>query len=157
MKEQYEQIMIQYHSEVLEKNTEEILWGLVVDKEKGLYKIDNIPFYGPELSCEDIVYAEYDENNESLVLKHIEEHSGNSTVQVIVQKDKYNRDDLYNEILYAGAEIEVVDDYYFVINVPANTDYKNIYAIIAALEEEEVIQFAEPALSPKHSADLRSK
>lgn len=155
MKEQYEQIAIQYHSEVLEKETEEILWGIVVDAEKNLFLIDNIPFYGPELSCEDIVHASYDEKAKRYQLSHIEKPSGNTTVQVMVLKEKYNRDDLYNEILHAQTEIELVDDYYFVINVPVKTDYKNVYAILAALEEEQVISFAEPNLSPKHNADIR--
>lgn len=155
MKEQYEQIAIQYHSEVLEKETEEILWGIVVDAEKNLFQIDNIPFYGPELSCEDVVHATYDDKAKRYQLVHIEKPSGNTTVQVMVLKEKYNREDLYNEILYAQTEIELVDDYYFVINVPVKTDYKNVYAILAALEEEQVISFAEPNLSPKHNADIR--
>ncbi|WHT39847.1 MULTISPECIES: DUF4265 domain-containing protein [Myroides] len=155
MKEQYEQIAIQYHSEVLEKETEEILWGIVIDASKNLFQVDNIPFYGPELSCEDIIYATYNEQEKRYKLEHIETPSGNSTLQVMVLKEKYNREDLYNEILYAQTEIELVDDYYFVINVPVKTDYKNVYAILAALEEEQVISFAEPNLSPKHSADIR--
>lgn len=155
MKEQYEQIAIQYHSEVLEKETEEILWGIVVDADKQLFQIDNIPFYGPELSCEDIVYATFDAQEKRYKLEHIEKPSGNSTIQVMVLKEKHNREELYNEILYAQTEIELVDDYYFVINVPAKTDYKNVYAILAALEEEQTISFAEPNLSPKHSADIR--
>ncbi|MGQ8869324.1 DUF4265 domain-containing protein [Myroides sp. TSA_177.3] len=155
MKEQYEQIAIQYHSEVLEKETEEILWGIVIDADKNLFQVDNIPFYGPELSCEDIIYATYNEQEKRYKLEHIETPSGNSTIQVMVLKEKYNREDLYNEILYAQTEIELVDDYYFVINVPVKTDYKNVYAILAALEEEQVISFAEPNLSPKHSADIR--
>lgn len=155
MKEQYEQIAIQYHSEVLEKETEEILWGIVIDADKNLFQVDNIPFYGPELSCEDIIYATYNEQEKRYKLEHIETPSGNSTIQVMVLKEKYNREDLYNEILYAQTEIELVDDYYFVINVPVKTDYKNVYAILAALEEEQIISFAEPNLSPKHSADTR--
>ncbi|WP_353101311.1 DUF4265 domain-containing protein [Myroides odoratus] len=155
MKEQYEQIAIQYHSEVLEKETEEILWGIVIDADKNLFQVDNIPFYGPELSCEDIIYTTYNEQEKRYKLEHIETPSGNSTIQVMVLKEKYNREDLYNEILYAQTEIELVDDYYFVINVPVKTDYKNVYAILAALEEEQVISFAEPNLSPKHSADTR--
>lgn len=155
MEQQFAQIIVDYHSEVLEKQTEEILWGLIVDKEKGLFKIDNIPFYGPEVSCEDIVLAQPTDKKDTYLMQQVYQYSGNSTIQVIVQKDKYNREDLYNEILYAQTEIELVDDYYFVINVPFKTDYKNVYAILAALEEEKVITFAEPCLSPKHASDLR--
>ncbi len=155
MKEEYQQIAIKYYSDVLERDAEEVLWGITVDKNKNLFKIDSIPFYGAELSCEDVVYATLNTQTNLFELQHIEILSGNSTVQIIVQKEKYNRDDLYNEILLAGTEIEIVDDYYFVINVPQKTDYKNVYAILSALEDEKVISFAEPNLSAKHNADIR--
>ncbi|MDR2223092.1 MAG: DUF4265 domain-containing protein [Flavobacteriaceae bacterium] len=157
MEEQYQQILVRYHSDVLEKESVEMFWGIAIDKAKGLYQVDNIPYYGPEFSCDDIVFAEQDETENHLTYRYVAKPSGNSTVQVIVQKDKYNRDDLYNEILLAGTEIEVVDDYYFVINVLSKTDYRKVYAILSALEDEELINFAEPLLSPKHSADLRTK
>lgn len=157
MEEQYQQILVRYYSDVLEENTVETFWGKTIDKEKGLYQVDNIPFYGPDFSCDDIIYAEFDETENTLTYRYVDTASGNSTVQVIVQKDKYNREDLYNEILYAGTEIEVCSEQYFVINIPSKTDYRNVYAILGALEEEKVIEFAEPLLSPKHSADLRQK
>lgn len=157
MEEQYQQILVRYYSDVLEENTVETFWGKTIDKEKGLYQVDNIPFYGPDFSCDDIIYAEFDETEKCLTYRHVATPSGNSTVQVIVQKDKYNREDLYNEILYSGTEIEVCSDQYFVINIPSKTDYRNVYAILGGLEEEKVIEFAEPLLSPKHSADLRQK
>lgn len=155
MKEEYQQIFIKYYSEVLERDTEEILWAITVNTEKNLFMLDSIPFYGAELSCEDIVSAKWNQDTQLFDFQHIETVSGNTTVQVIVQKDNYNREDLYNEILLSNTEIEVVDDYYFVINVPQKTDYKNVYAILSALEDEKVISFAEPNLSAKHSADLR--
>ncbi|MDR0228692.1 MAG: DUF4265 domain-containing protein [Flavobacteriaceae bacterium] len=157
MEEQYQQILVKYYSEVLEKESEEMFWGIAIDTAKGLYQVDNIPYYGPDFSCEDIIYANLNESTNQLVYQYVSQASGNSTIQVIVQKDKYNRDDLYNEILLAGTEIEVVDDYYFVINVLSKTDYKKVYAILSSLEDEQVISFAEPLLSPKHSADIRSK
>ncbi|AJH15897.1 DUF4265 domain-containing protein [Myroides profundi] len=157
MEEQYQQILVRYYSDVLEENTVETFWGKTIDKEKGLYQVDNIPFYGPDFSCDDIIYAEFDETENTLTYRYVDTASGNSTVQVIVQKEKYNREDLYNEILYSGTEIEVCSEQYFVINIPSKTDYRNVYAILGALEEEKVIEFAEPLLSPKHSADLRQK
>ncbi len=153
--EEFAQIKITYHSEVLERETEEILWAIPVDTEKGLFKIDNIPFYGPELSCEDIVLASVSQDKAVYNFEQVYQYSGNSTIQVIVQSEKYNKEDLYNEILYAQTEIELVDEYYFVINVPEGTCYKNVYAILAALEDEKVITFAEVCLSPKHASDIR--
>lgn len=155
MEQPYKQIVIKYHSEVLEREAQEVLWAVELDSEKGLYQIDNIPYYGPALSCEDLIIATFNHELKQLEYQDVYKLSGNSTIQVMVQQDKYNRDDLYNEILMAQTEIEVVDDFYFVISVPAKTDYRNVYAILAELEQENVIAFAEPVLSPKHSADLR--
>ncbi len=157
MEDQYQQILVRYYSNVLEENTVETFWGKVIDEKEGLYQVDNIPFYGPDFSCDDVVCAEYDETEKTLTYRYVAKASGNSTVQVIVQNEKYNLEDLYNEILYAGTEIEVLSDQYFVINVPNKTDYKNVVAILAELEDETVITYAEPLLSPKHSADLRTK
>lgn len=40
----YEKILVRYYSKVLEEEIVETLWTETIDKEKGLYKIENIPF-----------------------------------------------------------------------------------------------------------------
>ena len=41
------------------------MWAAIVDKEKGLYKIDSIPFYA-SIASDDIVFAEYEETENML-------------------------------------------------------------------------------------------
>ncbi|MCB0425183.1 MAG: DUF4265 domain-containing protein, partial [Mangrovimonas sp.] len=60
-KHQQVKILLRYYSSLLEEETVETLWANVVDEAKGHYKIDNIPFHGPLLASDDIVWAEYDD------------------------------------------------------------------------------------------------
>ncbi len=92
----YEKILVRYYSKVLEEEIVETLWTETIDKEKGLYKIENIPFYGPCFSSDNIVFAEYDNDEECLTFRKVIEFSGNSTVQVIIMNDEINRDDIRN-------------------------------------------------------------
>jgi hypothetical protein len=55
-------IVFQFYSELFEQDMVETLWATIVDVENGVYKLDNIPFYVPLLASEDIIYAEFDEN-----------------------------------------------------------------------------------------------
>ena len=51
-------ILFRYYSSVLDKWTVETMWADVVDADKGLYKLDSIPFYGPLVASDDIIFAE---------------------------------------------------------------------------------------------------
>ncbi len=62
----YVKILFRYHSSVLDEWTVETMWAEIVDAEKGLYKLDNILFYGPLVATDDIVLAEYDDDEERL-------------------------------------------------------------------------------------------
>ena len=57
-------ILFRFYSNVLEQETVETMWATVVDKDKGFYRLDNIPFYGPIVASDDIVFAEYDEKEQ---------------------------------------------------------------------------------------------
>jgi hypothetical protein len=83
IKETLVKILFRFFNEVLDEWTVETLWADIVDSEKGLYKLDNIPFYAP-VASDDIVYAEYDETQKQLTYRETVEHSGNSTVQVVI-------------------------------------------------------------------------
>lgn len=73
-------ILFRFHSNVLDEETVETMWAEIVDKEKGLYKLDSIPFYAPSVASDDIVFAEYDEQEQMLTYRETVEYSGNSTV-----------------------------------------------------------------------------
>lgn len=46
-KQEFEKVLFRYHSNVLDKSTVETMWAEKVDQENGIYKLSNIPFYGP--------------------------------------------------------------------------------------------------------------
>ena len=77
-------IVFQFYSELFEQDMVETLWAIIVDVENGVYKLDNIPFYVPLLASEDVVYAEFDENENCLIYRKTLEDSGNSTIHVVM-------------------------------------------------------------------------
>lgn len=145
-----EKILVRYFSNVLDEIVIETLWAEIIDAEKGLYKIDNIPFYGPEFSSDDTVFAEYDNNEERITYRYVVEHSGNSTIQVIVLDENLNVENLRKEFMDLGCETEGTGSNYFVMEILFNNSYSSIYKKLNELELAEKISFAEPNISQKH-------
>lgn len=146
----YEKILVRYFSNVLEETTVETLWAKVVDRKKGFYKIDNIPFYGPNFSSEDLVLAEYDEHEERLTFKKVIEYSGNSTIQIIILDEKIDIKSLRKEFEILGCYSEASNNKYFVMEIPFNTNYHPIYNRLKELQLNQIIDFSEPSISKKH-------
>ena len=142
-------ILFRFFSDVLEEWTVETLWAETVNAEKGLYKLTNIPFYA-SVSCDDIVFAEYDAEEEMLTYRKTIEHSGNSTIQVIVMDKNIVTNDLREIFNSLGCESEKFNEGYFVIEVPKSIEYKPIREKLMELEEQEKIGYAEPNLAENH-------
>lgn len=145
-----EKILVRYFSNVLDKIVVETLWAETIDAEKGLYKIDNIPFYGPEFSSDDIVFAEFDDDEERITYRNVVEYSGNSTIQVIALDEKLNTEALRNEFKELGCETEGTGSNYFVMEVLFNNSYFPIYKKLSELESAGKVSFAEANISEKH-------
>jgi hypothetical protein len=142
-------ILFRFFSNILDEWTVETMWAEIVDAERGLYKLANIPFYA-SVSCDDIVYAEYDEDEERLTYRETVEHSGNSTIQVVVIGENIVTNDLRDIFNKLGCESEKFNDGYFVMEVPASLDYKPIREKLMELEAEEKISYGEPNLAQNH-------
>ncbi|SDF77725.1 DUF4265 domain-containing protein [Epilithonimonas hungarica] len=153
MSDNSEKILVRYYSDVLEEITVETLWTEIIDIQKGLYKIDNIPFYGPDFSCGDIVFAEYDEDEEYITYRNVVEYSGNSTIQIIVLDEDIDVMQLRNEFENIGCESEGMGNKYFVMEIPNHLNYSEIFKKLSKLCSEEKIGFAEPNISQKHSSE----
>ena len=143
-------ILTKYFSDVLDEIVVETLWAEVIDEEKGWYKVDNIPFYGAEFSCGDVVLAEYDEEEMCLVYKKVVEYSGNSTVQVVVFEDGFDIESLREEFNELGFSSEKAGSSSFVLEIPFEKNYNIIYTKLLALQNKGLLEFAEPILSEKH-------
>ena len=148
-----EKILVRYFSDVLDEIVVETLWTEIIDAEKGLYKIDNIPFYGPEFSSDDIVFAEFDEDEERITYRNVVEYSGNSTIQIIILDKDQNVQNLRNEFKELGCETEGTGSNYFVMEVLYEQNYSPIFKKLTELETAEKISFAEPNISQKHISE----
>ena len=71
MEPEYEKILFRFYSEIFDKEMTESMWAIVIDRMKGLYKIDNIPSYIPMIAPDDIIVAEFDNKEGFITYKRI--------------------------------------------------------------------------------------
>ncbi len=147
-------ILFRYYSSVLDEWTVETMWAEVIDVDKGLYKLDSIPFYGPLVASDDIVFAEYDEDEERLTYRETIENSGNSIVTVVIMDKTYDINSIRDIFKNMGCLSERVNDAYFSMEVLADKNYKPIKQKLTELEDEGIIGYAEPCLSENHREQI---
>lgn len=146
----YVKILFRFHSDVLDEETVERMWATVVDKDKGLYKLDSIPFYVPLVASDDIVFAQFDDQEQMLTYRKTVEYSGNSTIQIVLMdksKDSNQIRDIFKEL---GCVSEKVNKGYFSMEIPSTVDYKDIKKKLDELEMQKIIDYAEPCLAEGH-------
>lgn len=154
MTETHTKILFRYHSAVLDEEVVETMWSEIIDSEKGIYKLDNIPFYGPLIATDDIFYAKYDESEESVVYKETIAISGNSIIQVVILKDNFDKEIIREKLELMDCLSEGLNDKYFVVEIKKDVDYSAVKHFLNEYSESDVLDFAEPCLSKKHSDDL---
>lgn len=143
-------ILFRFYSNVLDAETVETVWGEVFDKEYGYYKINNIPFYIPEIASDDIVWAEYSDTEGMLIYRKTIQFSGNSTIHAIIMDDAHSVTDICRIFEEFGCNWEGMNDKYFAIEIPANVDYIPVKRKLDELQKDEIIGYAESCLSEKH-------
>jgi hypothetical protein len=142
-------ILSRFYSNVLDEWTVETIWAEVVDKDKGLYKIDSIPFYA-SIASNDIVFAEYDHAEKMLTYKDTVEYSGNSLIQVVIMDKSVVTNDIRDIFNSMDCKSEKFKEGYFVIEILVDKDYKPIKQKLTELQDQGIIDYAEPVLSDKH-------
>lgn len=150
----YVKILFRYHSSVLDEWTVETMWAEVVDAEKGLYKLDSIPFYGPLVASDDIIFAEHDDDEERLTYRRTVEYSGNSIVTVVIMDKSFDINNIRDIFENLGCLSERVNDAYFSMEVLADNNYLPIKQKLAELENKGIIAYAEPCLSENHRGQI---
>jgi hypothetical protein len=143
-------ILFRFYSDILEEDTTETLQAEVIDKEKGYYKLETIPFHAPLVALGDIVYAKYDEAESILIYRETIQYSGNSTIHVIIMDDQYDIDAIRGIFHEISCLSEKNSNKYFALNVPAKVDYLPIKDNMDQLEKEDIIGYAESCLSENH-------
>ena len=154
MAETHKKILFKYYSTYLEEIVSETMWAEIIDLEKGYFKLDNIPFFGPLIATDDIFRAEYDENEKIFMHKETIENSGNSIVQVLVLEEGFDKEIIREKLKTINCVSEVLNDTFFAVEIVRNTDYSLVKSILDDYESLAVIEFAEPCLSDKHRTDL---
>ena len=150
MNDNYVKILFGYNSNVLDEYVVETMWAFVIDEQKGYYKIDNIPFYGAPIASDDIVLAQFSEEEQQLVYIETIEYSGNSVVLVTLMKDEIEIEAIRNEFKKLGCTSEKVNKKYFAMEIPKSIDYKYVKGILEKYEKAGLIGYAEPVLSNLH-------
>lgn len=150
IKDNHVKILFRFYSNVLEEETVETIWATIIDKEKGLFKIDNIPFYAPDIASDDIVFAEYDEDEEMITFRECVEYSGNSTIQVVLIDNSKQINAIRQIFIEMGCLTERFIDHYFSMEIPSNLSYTHIKSKLNELEQQEIIAYAEPCLADGH-------
>ena len=146
----YVKILFRYYSSVLDQWTVETMWAKIEDIEKGLYKLDSIPYYGPLVASDDIVFAEYDNDEGVLTYKNTVENSGNSIITVVIMDDSTDISTIRDVFKELGCISERANDVFFAMEVLANTNYLPIKQKLTELENKGVIGYAEPCLYSIH-------
>jgi hypothetical protein len=155
-KEKYEKILFKYHSNVLDELTVETMWAEIIDKDNGIYKLDNIPFYGPQIATDDQFYAEFDESEKMLTYKRTTKHSGNSIILVVITKKGFDKEIIRSRLKELRCESEELNDSYFSMEILKDVNYSIIQKILVEYENDGILEYAEPCLSEKHKTDLKN-
>ncbi len=152
----YEKILFKYHSNVLDELTVETMWAEIIDKDNGIYKLDNIPFYGPQIATDDEFYAEFDETEQRLTYQKTIKFSGNSIVLVSITQNGFDKEIIRDRFKELNCTSEGFNDSYFSMEILKKVNYRDIKKILIEYENDGILEYAEPCLSEKHQTDLKN-
>ncbi|GIQ59702.1 hypothetical protein Flavo103_28380 [Flavobacterium collinsii] len=154
MAETHKKILFKYYSTYLEEIVSETMWAEIFDLEKGYFKLDNIPFFGPLIATDDTFRAEYDENEKCFIHKETIEHSGNSIVQVLILDKEFDKEIIREKLKALNCLSEALNETFLAVEIVKSIDYSMVKIILSEYESNAIIEFAEPCLSEKHRTDL---
>ncbi|MEO6176580.1 MAG: DUF4265 domain-containing protein [Flavobacterium circumlabens] len=154
MAESHKKVLFKYYSTYLEEVVSETMWAEIIDLEKGYFKLDNIPFFGPLIATDDIFRAEFDENEKVFLHKETIEHSGNSIIQVLILEKEFDKEIIIEKLKSINCISESLNDTFLAVEIIKDVDYSIVKSLLNEYEKLSVIEFAEPCLSDKHRTDL---
>ena len=146
-------ILFNFYSTIFDEQMVETVWANVINQEKGLFKIANIPFYIPSVASEDIIFAEFDETEQMLTYQETVEYSGRTVVQVVIMDKTIETNNIRDIFHKLGCESEKANEGYFSMEIPADLNYQPIKKELDRMENAEIIGYAEPTISDKHRAE----
>jgi hypothetical protein len=143
--EQMKVKVVVVYKDLEDKISEESIWTEKL--ENGYYRIDNIPFYAPNLAYNDMIAIEEDEG--VFYFADLIERSGHSTIQIIFFKE--------NEIEYTLSNLEKLgcawegmkNQAYFSVDIPPNINYLVIKEFLDEQAAKDMLDYKESCLSEK--------
>lgn len=128
----------------------EILWA--TKARRGMFRLDNIPFYARGVSCGDIVAAEESESG-PLRFRAIVEPSMHSTIRVVLAKNCSDRrpivermSDLREKLKALGCDTEANYPGFFAIDVPPPVKLSEVRRILSSGCEAGLWDYEEATL-----------
>ncbi|MBZ4035116.1 DUF4265 domain-containing protein [Flavobacterium sp. 17A] len=152
--ETHKKILFKYYSDYLDEVVSETMWAEIIDLEKGLFKLDNIPFFGPLIATDDLFYAEFDETEEKFMHRKTIQNSGNSIVQIAILEKGFDKEIIREKLKAINCLSEALNETFFAAEIGKDVDYSLVRSLLNEYESQEIIEFAEPCLSEKHRTDL---
>jgi len=121
----------------------ETLWAYALGDDT--YRLANSPFYAYSVSCEDIVYAPYTEEEEMATFQSVVEKSGNSTVRIVFDspvEDGNEPDRILKHLVAKGCSFEGAYGFYIAVNVPKYVDLDTVRSFL--IETDATWEHADP-------------
>ena len=143
-------ILFSFYSDLLEQDAMETIWATTVDITMGYYKISSLPFYVSLVATDDLILAEYDEEEGMLTYRHTIQASGNSTIWVVMTDDEVDIDDVRELLHELDCFSDPISDKFFSMEIKASVNYLRIKDELNRLKSDGIIDYAEPCLSVNH-------
>ena len=143
-------ILFRFFSDLMDQDAVETMWADTVDMSMGYYKLDSIPLYVPLLASDDLVQAEFDDEEGMLTYRQTIQPSGNSTIWVVMTDDDVDIDDVRKMLHELDCPSEAVSDRFFAMEIKAAVNYLQIKDTLNKLRGEGVLDYVEPCLSVNH-------
>lgn len=143
-------ILFRFYSEVMEQEMEETIWADIVNANLGHYQLDSIPFYVPFIATDDIIYAEYDDEQGMLLYKETVKPSGNSTIWIAIINEAADINEIRDTFFDLGCLSDAISSHYFTMEVRVETNYLLIKNKLNELKSEGLIDYMEGCLSVAH-------
>lgn len=105
----------------------ETLWAYELGSDR--YKIDNLPYYAYGVSCDDVVLAPFDEDEQFPTFQKIISKSGNRTIRIVFDMPMESGNesgDLVARLVATGCDFEGANKKYIVINIPPSVDLNEV-------------------------------
>jgi hypothetical protein len=121
----------------------ETLWAYDLGSDK--YKLDNLPYYAYGVSCDDVVLAPFDEDEQFPTFQKVVSKSGNRTIRIIFDtpfESGNESEALVNRLVTLGCDFEGANKKYIVINIPSSVE---LNAVAEQLNDADVSwEYADP-------------